>query len=133
MNDGTVRIAAIDIGTDTVHLLIADATRHAGGIRLTRLEQEGELLLLGGAVARDGKVGAHAGQLEATLVKLAGRARAGAARTVVGATEALRSASDGQALVDRLAARIGLPIRILSGTREAALGLLGAGQRLDPR
>jgi exopolyphosphatase/guanosine-5'-triphosphate,3'-diphosphate pyrophosphatase len=127
----TTRIAAIDIGSDTVHLLIADATRSAEGITVERVEQEGELLELGRAVAEDGRIGDHAKPLAVALTRYAERARIRADRTVVGATEALRAASDGPELVDRLAAQIGLPIRILSGAREAALGLLGAGHRLD--
>jgi len=131
MGESTVRIAAIDIGSDTVHLLIADATRDADGIRVEKVEQEGELLLPGHVVARDGRIGGHVAELEAVVRRYADRARGHADRTVVGATEALRAASDGVEVVDRLAGRIGLPIRILSGGRESALGLLGAGRRLE--
>jgi exopolyphosphatase/guanosine-5'-triphosphate,3'-diphosphate pyrophosphatase len=125
------RIAAIDIGSDTVHLLIAGASRDADGIHLARVEQDGELLELGRAVATDGRIGHHEALLTRTLDRYARRARDRADTTVIGATEALRRASDGQAVVDRLASRMGTPIRVLSGTREAALGLLGAGRRLD--
>ena len=65
MGESTVRIAAIDIGSDTVHLLIADATRDADGIRVEKVEQEGELLLPGHVVARDGRIGGHVAELEA--------------------------------------------------------------------
>jgi exopolyphosphatase/guanosine-5'-triphosphate,3'-diphosphate pyrophosphatase len=131
MGEGTVRIAAIDIGSDTVHLLVADATRDVDGIRVTKVEQDGELLLLGHVVARDGRIGTHAAALEDVVRRYVDRARGHAVRTVVGATEALRAASDGSEVVDRLADRVGLPIRILSGRREAALGLIGARHRLD--
>jgi exopolyphosphatase/guanosine-5'-triphosphate,3'-diphosphate pyrophosphatase len=53
-------------------------------------------------------------------------------RVVIGATEALRRATDGPALVEQLSAELGEPVRVLSGAREAALGLIGAVHRLDP-
>ena len=40
MGESTVRIAAIDIGSDTVHLLIADATRDADGGVSVRARQD---------------------------------------------------------------------------------------------
>jgi exopolyphosphatase / guanosine-5'-triphosphate,3'-diphosphate pyrophosphatase len=127
------RVAAIDIGSDTVHLLIADVTASPDGPVVRRIEQRGELIELGRLVATTGAVGKRpASQLEACLTSYLKRARRRSDRVVIGATEALRRASDGPALVDRLSAELGEPVRILSGEREAALGLAGASHRLDP-
>jgi exopolyphosphatase/guanosine-5'-triphosphate,3'-diphosphate pyrophosphatase len=129
----SVRIAAIDIGSDTVHLLIADVSASPDGPLVSRVKQRGELIELGGLVATTGQVGKPAArQLEGYLtryLKLAGRK---SDRVVIGATEALRRATDGPALVERLSAKLGEPVRILSGAQEAALGLAGAVHRLDP-
>ena len=47
-----VRIAAIDIGSDTVHLLIADVTASSDGPLVSDIEQLGELIELGGGSQR---------------------------------------------------------------------------------
>ena len=54
------RIAAIDIGSDTIHLLIGSVASSDDGPVVTRIEQEGELLLLGGRVAVSGRIGERA-------------------------------------------------------------------------
>jgi exopolyphosphatase/guanosine-5'-triphosphate,3'-diphosphate pyrophosphatase len=129
----TVRIAAIDIGSDTVHLLIADVSASPDGPLVSRVKQHGELIELGRQIAMTGQVGKRAARrLEASLksyLKLAGRK---SDCVVIGATEALRQATDGPALVERLSAELGEPVRVLTGAREAALGLAGAVHRLDP-
>jgi len=128
-----VRIAAIDIGSDTVHILIADVSGSADGPVVSRVEQQGELLELGRQIATTGQVGKPAAtRVEAILRRYLNLARKGNDRVVIGATEALRRATDGPALVERLSSELGEPVRVLSGAREAALGLAGAVHRLDP-
>jgi exopolyphosphatase / guanosine-5'-triphosphate,3'-diphosphate pyrophosphatase len=129
----TVRIAAVDIGSDTVHLLIADVSASPDGPLVSRVEQRGELIELGRLVATTGQVGKRAArQLDGYLTGYLKRARRTSDRVVIGATEALRRATDGPALVERLSAELGEPVRVLTGSREAALGLAGAVHRLDP-
>jgi exopolyphosphatase/guanosine-5'-triphosphate,3'-diphosphate pyrophosphatase len=128
-----VRIAAIDIGSDTVHLLVADVTGSSDGPLVRDVEQRGELIELGRRVATTGAVGKRAAtQLEAILVRYLKVGRRGSDRVVIGATEALRRATDGPALVARLSGELGEPVRVLSGAKEAALGLAGVVHRLDP-
>ncbi len=128
-----VRIAAIDIGSDTVHILIADVSTSPDGPLVSRVKQRGELIELGRQVGTTGQIGKRASKrLEASLTSYLKLARRRSDRVVIGATEALRRASDGPALIERLSSELGEPVRILSGSREAALGLVGAVRRLDP-
>ncbi len=123
-------IGAIDIGSDTIHLLVGVPDTAAG--RVERLEQRGELIELGRQVARKGRIGRPAGrEIETLLVDYVKTARARTDRILVGATEALRRASDGSAVVERLEERAGLAVRVLSGQREAELGFAGVANRLD--
>jgi exopolyphosphatase/guanosine-5'-triphosphate,3'-diphosphate pyrophosphatase len=129
---GPVRIAAIDIGSDTVHFLVANAAPGSDGPIVSRVEQRCELIELGRLVETTGRVGkAAARQLEGYLTAYLKRGRRRGDRVVIGATEALRRASDGPALVERLSSQLGEPVHILSGACEAALGLAGAVHRLD--
>lgn len=125
-------VAAIDIGSDTIHLLVGVPTAALGGGTVQRIEQRGSLIELGRRVARKGRIGGEAGRaLEALLVDYVAAARRRTDLVVIGATEALRRASDGPALVERLERAAGLPIRVLSGGREADLGFLAVAHRLD--
>jgi len=127
------RIAALDIGSDTVHLLIGSVEGSGEERYVKHISQAGELLLLGGRVATTGRIGASAtNKLEKVVVRLAALGRKRASRLVIGATEALRRAEDGPEIVERLSKACGEPVRILSGAREADLDLAGVGHRLDP-
>ena len=126
-------VAAIDIGSDTVHLLVGRVVGSPDGSVVERIEQHGELIELGRQVALGGAVGDAAGhELMRLVLGFVERGRASAGSVIIAATEALRRATDGPELVDRIAHRAGVPVRVLSGTREAELGLLGARHRLDP-
>jgi exopolyphosphatase/guanosine-5'-triphosphate,3'-diphosphate pyrophosphatase len=128
-----VRIAAIDIGSDTVHVLIADVSGSPDGPLVSRVGQRGELVELGRRIATTGQVGKRSTtRLEASLLRCLDFGRRKSDRVVIGATEALRRATDGPALVERLSREAGEPVRVLSGAREAALGLAGVIHRLDP-
>ncbi|HEY1168970.1 MAG TPA: hypothetical protein VGE81_08375 [Candidatus Limnocylindrales bacterium] len=128
-----VRIAAIDIGSDTVHVLIADVSGSPDGPLVSRVGQRGELVELGRRIATTGQVGKRSTtRLEASLLRCLDFGRRKSDRIVIGATEALRRATDGPALVERLSREAGEPVRVLSGAREAALGLAGVIHRLDP-
>jgi exopolyphosphatase/guanosine-5'-triphosphate,3'-diphosphate pyrophosphatase len=126
------RIAAIDIGSDTIHLLIGSIASSDDGPVVTRIEQEGELLLLGGRVAVSGRIGEPAAAgLQKTLVRFVSIGQRRASRLVIGATEAMRRAEDGPEIVERLGKAVGEPVRILSGAREADLDFAGIVHRLD--
>ena len=126
------RIAAIDIGSDTIHLLIGSVSSSDDGPVVTRIEQDGELLLLGGRVAVNGRIGPRAtADLQKALVRFVSIGQRRASRLVIGATEAMRRAEDGPEIVERLGKATGEPVRILSGAREADLDFAGIVHRLD--
>ncbi len=127
------RIAAIDIGSDTIHLLIGSIAGTDDGPTVKRIRQDGDLLLLGGRVATKGRIGERASaDLQKSLIRLVTIARRRSDRLVIGATEALRRAQDGPDIVERLGKAAGEPVRILSGAREAELGFSGILHRLEP-
>ena len=126
------RIAAIDIGSETIHLLIGSVSSSDDGPVVTRIEQDGELLLLGGRVAVNGRIGPRAtADLQKALVRFVSIGQRRASRLVIGATEAMRRAEDGPEIVERLGKATGEPVRILSGAREADLDFAGIVHRLD--
>jgi exopolyphosphatase/guanosine-5'-triphosphate,3'-diphosphate pyrophosphatase len=115
-----VRIAAFDLGSNSFHLLVADA--HADGT-FEPLVRDKEMLRLGSVVAATGEVGAAAG---AAAVDVVGRFRAlaeslGAEEMVACGTAALREARDSAAVVDRIEADTGIKVRVISGREEARL------------
>ena len=124
---GERRLAAVDIGSNTVHVLVAD--RSDGGLRdvafyvempelATRLHRLGEL-------GPDGRRLA----LEALDTVLAQARAHGYERLVAGATAAVRQAPDGPDLLRDASAHIGVPVRLITERREAQLAFLGVASR----
>jgi exopolyphosphatase/guanosine-5'-triphosphate,3'-diphosphate pyrophosphatase len=115
-------VAAIDLGTNSVLLLIARGS--AGALEV--LEDHCRMPRLGEGVARRGRLGDEA--LERTLLVLGDYAVRIAARRVAPAdvravgTAVLRRAADPERLLDRARAEHGLAIEIASEDEEAALG-----------
>lgn len=128
------RYAAIDIGSDTVHLLIADLSGAAATGVLRPVHSESELLELGRVVDRRGRITATAeAGMERTLERMVRRARKSGAPILISATEASRRASNGQEVLARLAGRLKEPIHLLSPSREAELGFAGVRPELPAR
>jgi exopolyphosphatase/pppGpp-phosphohydrolase len=118
--------AAVDLGSNSVHLLVAGVAGH----RLESLVDESAFLGLGAAVAERGYLGAAVrGELVATLVGYADVARWLGARTVtfVG-TEPLRRAADASRIVHEVGAATGVPLHVLTHEEEAYLTLIGANE-----
>jgi exopolyphosphatase / guanosine-5'-triphosphate,3'-diphosphate pyrophosphatase len=126
------RWAALDIGSDTVHLLVADVQRGtAGRVTVRQVAQRSMLLELGREVASRGRFGRASTQaLKATVRRFVAVARRYDARLIVSATEAAREAANGPAVLSDLQRATGTPPRILSGQREAALGFLAVRSAL---
>ncbi len=115
--------AAIDLGSTSVHLLIARPER-AG---LVVLDDESTFLGLGAAVDGPGALG-PAGR--ATLVSTVGAyvdlARgAGVDKPIVMGTEPLRRLADSTRIVAEVSARTAVPLAVLAHEEEALLTLVG--------
>ena len=123
---GTVRVAAVDCGTNSLRLLIADVDRQAG--RLTDVDRRMEIVRLGQGVDATGRLAPE--PLARTLRALESYARAiddasaGCVRMV--ATSAMRDAANGGEFIRGVTAILGVPPEVLSGDEEARLSFTGA-------
>ncbi|MFN2609078.1 MAG: HD domain-containing protein [Acidimicrobiales bacterium] len=115
-----MRIAALDLGTNSFHLLVVDA--HPDGT-FVPLVREKEMLRLGDDVSRQGRVGeAAAARAVETVRRFRALAEGVDAEEVVAcATAAIREAENGGELVDRLEAEGGVRVSVISGLEEARL------------
>lgn len=121
-----MRLAALDIGSNTVHVLVADVVR----AKLEDVAHYVEMPELGPQVSRSGVIGSRAPVALRAIRKVVGQARTqGYQQLIACATQAVRQASDGPAFVRRAAEAIGTPVRIISARREATLSFLGAASR----
>ena len=118
-------LAGIDLGTNTVRVLVAEADPTTG---LVPLWADQAVTRLGEGLAARGTLAPDA--VERTLAavrRYRDRARAlGAREVLLVATAAARQARDGSAFLARLQAEPGIRPRIVSGEEEAELTLLGA-------
>ena len=113
------RVAALDLGSNSFHLLVADVG--ADGT-ITPVLREKEMLRLGDTVAREGTVGSRADDIVASLRRLKALINStGAATTVTCGTAALRDAEDRPEIVARVAQDVGIDINVISGAEEARL------------
>jgi exopolyphosphatase/guanosine-5'-triphosphate,3'-diphosphate pyrophosphatase len=115
-----MRIAAIDLGTNSFHLLVVDAQPDGTFLPLAK---EKEMLRLGDAVAREGRVPeADAHRAIETISRFRSLAdAAGCDEIVACATSAIREADNGGELVDRFRAEAGVDVRVITGDEEARL------------
>jgi exopolyphosphatase/guanosine-5'-triphosphate,3'-diphosphate pyrophosphatase len=125
------RLAAIDLGTNTVRLLVVE-TDGAGGF--TVIDEAQQITRLGQGRAATGRLAPGPMERTAAVVgEYATRAvRQGAARVLVVATSAVREAANGREFVARLERLVGQPIRVIPGQDEARLALLGVRRGLGP-
>lgn len=127
-----VRVAAIDCGTNSLRLLIADVDPVRG--TLTDLSRRMEIVRLGQGVDATGRLAADA--LDRTFLVLADYAReiesasAGAVRMV--ATSATRDSVNAGEFVRGVTAILGRAPEVLSGDQEARLGFIGATAEFGP-
>ena len=133
------RVAAIDCGTNTIRLLIAEAHRDdSGRPRLEVLRRRNEIVRLGQGVDRTGLLDPEA--LERTLAAVASYAADCAELGVVPggdvrrfvATSATRDARNREDFVAGVRSLLGIEPEVVSGQEEARLSftgsLLGAGE-----
>ena len=118
-----MRVGAIDIGSNSVRLLVAELPDTGGWGALETVARAGESCRLGRGLHETGRVAEELVERAGTIVQeFARRARSlGAVHVIAGATAALRSATNGAEVAERLSLRAGVPVRILSGEDEARL------------
>jgi exopolyphosphatase / guanosine-5'-triphosphate,3'-diphosphate pyrophosphatase len=114
--------AAIDIGSYSVHLLVAEIS----GEELRVRHDESAHLGLGRTIDADGGLGTARELLRDTIVGFANQARGlGAGAITVAATDPFRRASDARDAVNEVWRASGIEIVTLSHEEEALLALLG--------
>src|SRR5258708_11187947 len=121
-----MRLAAVDIGSNTVHVLVADVVRN----KLEDVAHYVERPELGPRVARTGAIGTKGRIAIRALRSVIAQARKHGYDTLIAAaTEAVRQASDGEAFAKQAGEAIGVPVHIISRRREAEVSFLGVASR----
>jgi exopolyphosphatase / guanosine-5'-triphosphate,3'-diphosphate pyrophosphatase len=124
-----VRHAAVDIGSNTTRLLVAEVDED--GVWRELMTQRA-YTLIGKQTGSSGRlrksVIANTAEVVSTQVRLA--REMGADDITIVATAAVRAAPNRDRLVEAVLERTDLPVRILSGSEEAQLAFLGATKRL---
>ena len=126
----TVRVAAIDIGSNSIRQMVADVSP-GGTIRV--VDQLKAQPRLGTGVSATGELAAAPMQAAVdALSRMATLARQlGANRIEAVATSAVRDATNGRAFIDRVRAETGLKVRTLDGEDEARLTFRSALAHFD--
>jgi exopolyphosphatase/guanosine-5'-triphosphate,3'-diphosphate pyrophosphatase len=123
----TRRVAAIDCGTNSIRLLIADLEPG-----LTDLVREMRIVRLGEGVDRTGRLSAAALDRTMTALReyagLIAEAKPEAVRMV--ATSATRDAANSAEFTERVRDVLGVPPEVISGAEEARLSFDGATREL---
>jgi exopolyphosphatase/guanosine-5'-triphosphate,3'-diphosphate pyrophosphatase len=121
----STRVAAIDCGTNSIRLLVADV--HPDGT-LTELDRRMQIVRLGQGVDRTGELAPEA--LERTLAATRTYAKAaaerGATRVRFVATSATRDARNRAEFFDGVRATLGVDPEVVTGEEEALLSFRGA-------
>lgn len=125
-------IGVVDIGSNTVRLSVVEVLPQ-GAYRVRHEEKAG--LRLGARIGPDGELGPQAAHETARVILGFAWAAGqwGVREWVAVATAAVRQARDGLAFLAIVSERSGIPLRILGGDEEAALGMVGALNTLAER
>lgn len=120
-----MRLGVLDIGSNTVHVLVVDA--HPGA-RPSPMWDERRVIRLMRYLEDDGSVSPEGIEaLESAIRELiAGARRFGVEDTIGMATSALREATNGEEVLQRLSEIAGMELGVLSGKEEADLTFLAA-------
>ena len=124
-----MRLAALDIGSNSFHALIAEVGR---GGELAVVEKAKRMPRIGEAIFRTGEISGPALKraLEALSEIVPVIERNAPEAVLAVATSAVRNARNGRAFVQEIRARFDLDVRIISGDEEARLSYAGARTRL---
>ena len=116
--------AAIDIGSNTIHLVVARCTPHD----LEIVEDQQELVRIGESVTATGEISQQKSKAAiSTLKRYKALARKHKANPIlVVATEAIRQASNSDAFLAEVLSKTKLAVQLISGTAEAELTFFGS-------
>jgi exopolyphosphatase/guanosine-5'-triphosphate,3'-diphosphate pyrophosphatase len=122
-HDSGVRVGVIDVGSNTVRLLVTSGRR--------TIDQRRAILGLGASVEATGAIPdaklAEVADCVSEWVRIARRDRVERLEVLV--TSPGRQAENGDELIERLAAAARVPVRLLSGGEEGRLAFVGAVSR----
>ncbi|MBL0226429.1 MAG: exopolyphosphatase [Geobacteraceae bacterium] len=124
------RVAAIDFGTNTARLLIADR-RPDGSFKLVRIERE--IVRMGGGFSKETGLSADAIQRGShCLQRFAGILNEyGVRNPRAVATSAVRDAINGQSFIGQIYRQTGIALTVIDGEQEGILTLTGVVAGLD--
>jgi exopolyphosphatase / guanosine-5'-triphosphate,3'-diphosphate pyrophosphatase len=129
------RVAAIDCGTNSIRLLVADVTtRDDGTAWLRDVHREMRVVRLGQGVDATGRLAPEALARTRTALAdyLAIAVRKGVERARMVATSATRDATNRDEFFAMTAQILGSPAEMITGDEEARLSFAGAVSELDP-
>ncbi|MFR9730333.1 hypothetical protein ACL03H_13985 [Saccharopolyspora sp. MS10] len=120
-----MRLGVLDVGSNTVHLLVVDAHR---GAHPTPMTSEKSVLRLAERIGADGLLADR--DADALVGTVAGVAQAaeqsGCEELLAFATSAIREADNAAEVLARVREETGVELRVLSGEQEARLTFLAA-------
>ncbi len=125
------RIAAIDIGTNSIHLLIARVIPQTGGFDV--LDHDKDMVRLGAGLGPYGELTEQVMIRAITALKnFQSRATGAGAVLRVVATSAVREAANRDVFLERVRKELGIAIEVATGFEEARLTYLAVRKSIDP-
>jgi exopolyphosphatase/guanosine-5'-triphosphate,3'-diphosphate pyrophosphatase len=118
-----MRLGVLDVGSNTVHLLVVDA--HRGAAPLPAYSHKTELRLAE-HLEKDGKIAKEGADRLVSFVKEAAELAEdkGCESVLAFATSALREAPNGEKVLERVRSETGVRLQVLSGNDEARMTFL---------
>lgn len=132
VSNAALRIAAIDVGSNSIHMIVAQADADGGVTTLWRLK---EMVGLGRISFPSHRLTYEAMDRAVETLRRFGQEaqRRGCERVVAVATSAVREAENGGDFVQRTRRELGLHVRVISAREEARLIYLGVRHAADLR
>jgi exopolyphosphatase/guanosine-5'-triphosphate,3'-diphosphate pyrophosphatase len=126
-----VKIAALDIGSNSIHMIIADATAADQAFQV--IDREKDMVKLGASCFERGRLteaavaaGLRSLRKCAKLIE-----RHGCEEVIATATSAVREAKNGGEFLDEVTRQTGIVVRVISGEEEARLIYLAIRSAVD--
>ncbi|HKP13963.1 MAG TPA: Ppx/GppA phosphatase family protein, partial [Blastocatellia bacterium] len=125
-----MKIAAIDIGSNSIHLVIVRAVR---GQHLEIIDREKEMIRLGSVTLREHRLAPEAiDRAITTLARFKKMAEANKVDLIITtATAAVRESHNADEFINRVRQEVGLDVRLLPGIEEARLTALAVSEVTD--